>query len=132
MNATSSSNPLDATAMLKLTLQPIAERRVLAVIVKLQTNLARDFTAEELGHEVRLSASQLQALFKKTVGTPLAHFRKQMRLTAAHDLFVNEFLIVKEVMARVGFHDKSHFSHDFKTMYGISPGKFRQQCLKGK
>ena len=68
MNATSSSNPLDSSAMLKLTSPVIAERRVLAVIVKLHSDLSHDFTPAERGEEVGLSDSQLRALFKKTMG----------------------------------------------------------------
>lgn len=63
---------------------------------------------------------------------PLRRFTKQERLIEAHYLFVTEFLTVAKVMARVGFHDRSHFNRDFKAVYGIAPGKFRQQCLKGK
>ena len=132
MNAISSSSQLDSTETLALTLPPIVERRILAVIVKQQKELSRHFTPAELSQEVHLSGSQLQALFSKTVGMPLAQFTKQMRLTVARHLFVTEFLTVGEVMTRVGFHDKSHFTHDFKKAYGISPGKFRQQYLKGK
>lgn len=132
MNAAYSSNQLDSTTTLKLTVQSITDRRVLTVIAKLHSDLSHDFTAKELGREVGLRESQLRARFKEIMGVPLGHFIKQERLAEAHYLFVTEFLTVTKVMARVGFHDKSHFSHDFKTMYGISPGKFRQQCLKGK
>ncbi len=132
MNAAYSSSQFDSTTTLKLTVQSVTDHRVLTVIAKLHTDLSHDFTAKELGQEVGLCESQLRALFKIVTGMPLAHFIKQERMAEAHYLFTTEFLTVAEVMARVGFHDKSHFSHDFKTMYGISPGKFRQQCLKGK
>ena len=131
MNAASSPNPLDSPATLKLTSPVIADGRILAVIIKLQSDLACDFPLAELSQQVGLSESYLLALFKKIVGIPLGHFRTQMRMTAAHDLLVAEFLSVKQVMARVGINDRSHFNRNFKAAYGMPPGKFRRQCPKG-
>lgn len=118
--------------MLNLTVQSVTDQRVLTVIAKLHTDLSRDFTAEELGQKVGLRESQMRAVFKKIMGVSLMRFIKQERLTEAHYLFATEFLTVAKVMARVGFHDRSHFNREFKAAFGMPPGEFRKQCLAGK
>jgi AraC-like DNA-binding protein len=45
----------------------------------------------------------------------------------ATTLLVNTFLSVKEIIARVGFTDESHFVRDFKRIYGVTPTQYRKQ-----
>ncbi|NOT59660.1 MAG: helix-turn-helix transcriptional regulator [Acidobacteria bacterium] len=128
----STSNPLDSTTTLSLTLPPIDDRRILAVIVKLQSDLAHHFTPEELAKVAHLSASYMQARFSELVKKPMEKFQQEIRVKAAHDLFVTEFLTVQEVMARVGLRDRKRFYRDFKAEYHMTPGVFRKLCLQGK
>jgi AraC-like DNA-binding protein len=128
----SSSNPLDSTTPFKLDLPQITEWHVLAAIKLMQENLAHDYRADDLAEKLNISASYLCALFTKHVGTPLKHFQKDLRLTAAHHLFVTECLTVAEVMKRTGFRHLAHFNKDFKSKYGILPGQFRKECQKRK
>ena len=41
-------------------------------------------------------------------------------------LLSTTFLSVKEIMARVGFSDESHFVRDFKKIYGMTPTEYRK------
>jgi AraC-like DNA-binding protein len=40
-------------------------------------------------------------------------------------LLETTFLSVKEIMTEVGVSDESHFVRDFKSVYGVSPARFR-------
>lgn len=55
-------------------------------------------------------------------------FIKQVRLSEAEKLLRTSFLRVKEIMNRVGFLDESHFGHEFKKTYGVSPSKYRSNA----
>ena len=50
---------------------------------------------------------------------------KCCRLEEAKSLLQNTSMSVKEVMCSVGMTDKSHFSRDFRRVYGIAPSRFR-------
>jgi len=47
----------------------------------------------------------------------------------AANLLVATFLSVKEIIARVGFTDESHFVRDFKRIYGVTPTEYRKQSV---
>jgi transcriptional regulator GlxA family with amidase domain len=57
-------------------------------------------------------------------------FLKTVRLQAARDLLETTFLSVKEVMARAGYNDPSHFVRDFEKMFGESPYRYRQHHFR--
>jgi transcriptional regulator GlxA family with amidase domain len=54
---------------------------------------------------------------------------REVRLREAEKLLRTTFLRVKEIMNRVGFLDESHFGHQFKKTYGLSPSKYRNACI---
>ena len=74
----------------------------------------------------------MQALFSELVKKPLEKYEQELRVKAAHDLFVSEFLTVQEVMTRVGLRDPKRFRRDFRDEYHMAPGEFRKLCLRGK
>ncbi|MBS1792148.1 MAG: helix-turn-helix transcriptional regulator [Acidobacteria bacterium] len=82
---------------------------------------------ESIALQVNLSASRLRGLFRKETGLPLAHFVKLLRLETAHQLLTTEFLTIKEVMAKTGIRDHSHFNRDFKLFYGVTPSQYCNQ-----
>jgi hypothetical protein len=43
----------------------------------------------------------------------------------AGDLLETSFLSVKEIAHAVGLNDESHFVRDFKTIYGVTPTRYR-------
>ena len=48
----------------------------------------------------------------------------------ARELLETSYLSVKEVMARVGVADESHFVRDFKKAYGRTPARYRARFLR--
>ena len=48
------------------------------------------------------------------------------RMETAAELLRTTHLLVKEVAARVGIHDDSHFVRDFAKVYGLSPTTYRK------
>ncbi|MFN0113007.1 MAG: helix-turn-helix domain-containing protein [Blastocatellia bacterium] len=93
----------------------------------IQTNLHRPLSLEFLARRVNLSGSRLRNLFVKVVGVPLSEYAKLLRMEKARQLLVTEFLTIKEVMARIGIKDLSHFNRDFKLIYGVTPAQYRNR-----
>lgn len=77
-----------------------------------------------LASQLGISASRLRQLLHKELGVTPAHYIRGRRLDRAQVLLANSSLSVKQVMAAVGFNDRSHFSRQYKRRFGVAP----RQC----
>jgi AraC-like DNA-binding protein len=101
--------------------------RVQRVLELLSKDLGSEITLEQIAQVVNLSASRLRCLFRAEVGVPFSRYLKGCRMERARGLLGNTFLSIKEVAARAGFNDMSHFVRDFKKAYGLTPLAYRQR-----
>ncbi len=101
------------------------DKRVERIIAIMKTDLRQDFNVSKLAKSVNLSPNRFNDLFKTETGTPPIRYLKSLRMAKAATLLSNSFLSVKQVMARVGFRDESHFARDFKRIYGSAPTQYR-------
>ena len=81
---------------------------------------------------IGLSESHLRRLLTAELGQPLSAFLKRERLALARHYLLTTTLSVKEVMAKVGCRDASHFVRDFAREYGLSPRRYRECVLAAK
>lgn len=108
------------------------DQRVQIVRSAIEKDCRRAWTITSLAKLVNLSPSRLRHLFKSETGITPNQFIKEMRLSEAEKLLRTTFLRVKEIMNRVGFLDESHFGHEFKKTYGVSPSKYRGAFTRGE
>jgi transcriptional regulator GlxA family with amidase domain len=94
-------------------------------------DLARPLDHAALERISGLSASRLQALFREVTGYPPLEYLRRLRVEEARRLLADRRLSVKEVAARTGFRDTSHFSKVFRRVDGLSPAHFRDALLIG-
>lgn len=104
------------------------DQRVQIVRSAIERDCRRAWTITALAKLVNLSPSRLRHLFKSETGITPNQFIKEVRLSEAENLLRTTFLRVKEIMNRVGFLDESHFGHEFKKTYGVSPSKYRSNA----
>ena len=105
----------------------IVDRRVQAIIDYMSEDLSRPLRLEEVAHSVNLSASRVQHLFKADTNMTAAQYLKSLRMQKAKQLIDSTFLSTKEIMKRVGMKDESHFVREFKKIYGLPPGSYKQR-----
>lgn len=110
----------------------VNQARVEAVVAHMQANLAKPVTQAALERVARLSSSRLQALFREITGYPPLDYLRRLRVEEARRLLADPALSVKEVAARTGFRDTSHFSKVFRRVDGLSPAHFRDALLAGR
>ena len=104
------------------------DQRVEIVRSAIEKDCRRAWTITALAKLVNLSPSRLRHLFKGETGITPNQFIKHVRLSEAEKLLRTTFLRVKEIMNRVGFLDESHFGHEFKKAYGVSPSTYRSKA----
>lgn len=105
------------------------DQRVQEVLALMNANLGRGLPLNKLARSVNLSSSRLRCLFKAETGISLAKYFKYLRMEKAKELLETSFLSVKQIAARTGFNDMSHFVRDFKQIYGLTPAAFRKEEL---
>jgi AraC-like DNA-binding protein len=76
---------------------------------------------------VNLTPEHFCRLFRAEMGEPPARYFKALKMNEAKNLIETSFLNVKEIILIVGLSDYSHFVRDFKTLYGMTPKKYRHQ-----
>jgi AraC-like DNA-binding protein len=106
--------------------------RIEKVVALMKDDLTQRLPLGKMAQSVNLSPARLCYLFKSEIGMSAARYLKSLRMTKATVLLSTTFLSVKEVMARVGLADESHFVKDFKRIYGLSPTEYRKTKANGE
>ncbi|MBP1468106.1 helix-turn-helix transcriptional regulator [Candidatus Chloroploca sp. M-50] len=99
-------------------------RRVLEFI---DTHLHQTLTLGEIAAAAHLSQYHLGRVFKRAMGMSLHQYLIAQRVERGRALLERGEHTVREVAARVGFADHSHFNLHFKRRYGISPSAVTQK-----
>ena len=102
------------------------DRRIEFIISKFATETSRSWDTRTLASMVDLSPSRFRHLFKQETGTSPAQYLKEVRLRKAEKMLRTTFLSVKQILKQVGIRSNSHFVHDFRKMYGITPTAYRR------
>jgi len=106
------------------------DRRIELVIAKIDTETSYSWDTATLARLVSLSPSRFRHLFKQETGTPPAQHLKDFRLRKAELMLRTTFLSIKEVLTQVGLGSNSHFVHDFKKRYGMTPTAYRRAAWR--
>ena len=106
--------------------------RILTVVEFMKANLHRKLTLDEIAPSAGLSCSRVGHLFKSEFGMPPGKYLKMLRVEKARELLENTSLRVKVIMAQVGIQDQSHFTKDFKKVYGVTPSEYRERLAGEK
>jgi len=104
----------------------IMDHRVRIVTGLIEENLDHPWPAERLADSVRLSPTHLRRLFRQETGVSLSQYGKQLRMTEACRLLQTTLLSVKQIAAKAGAGDVSHFVRNFEKTYGMSPTRYRR------
>lgn len=94
---------------------------VLNAIDWLRHHYSEPMTIEGLAHQCGLSPSALHRQFKRVTAMTPVQFQRQMRLQEANRLMMGEGMDAATAGSRVGYHDPSYFSREYKRHFGIPP-----------
>lgn len=99
--------------------------RIIWAIEEIDRRVGERIRVGELAAAVNLSPSRFTHMFRAAMGTTPMRYLQVRRMERARTLLETTFLSVKEVMARVGCSDPSHFSRDFRRYHGVPPSAWR-------
>jgi AraC-like DNA-binding protein len=96
----------------------------------LHTQLARDWTAEELAREVFLSRSAFAERFTSLIGEPPIGYLTRWRMQVASQRLRESHRSVAEIAADVGYESDIAFARAFKREFSLSPAQWRKESLR--
>ena len=102
--------------------------RILQAVNFMNEHLNRKVTERELADMTGVSPQHLCALFKNELGETPVRYLNRLRMEKARELLEDNdasALSIKEIAAKVGCRDLSHFVRDFQQRFGLSPRRYR-------
>jgi AraC-like DNA-binding protein len=93
----------------------------------IRENYTGKITLGDMSKAAGLSASYFSTIFKEETGENLSGHLNRIRIERACRLLKETSLSMGKIAASCGFEDPGWFSKIFKTIIGVSPGKFRNR-----
>jgi AraC-like DNA-binding protein len=95
--------------------------RIAAAVERLRRDFTKPLRIEDIAREVGMSVSGFHHHFKAMTALSPLQYQKQLRLQEARRLMVGEDLDAASAGHRVGYDDPSHFSREYKRLFGAPP-----------
>ncbi|WP_397450470.1 AraC family ligand binding domain-containing protein [Pseudomonas sp. NA-150] len=95
----------------------------------LQAHLAQPPSLETLANAVNLSPFHFARVFRRATGLPPHTWMMQQRIAKARAL-LREGCLPLDVATQLGFADQSHLTRQFKQVYGVAPGAYRDASAR--
>lgn len=108
-----------------LALAAIRDLRVRAAIHFMKANIHRALNLGKIASAVNLSPTHISHLFKIEAGIPPGEYLIRLRMQAAQKLLATSLLSVKEVMAAVGYNNRTSFLRQFRRYSNTTPTAYR-------
>ena len=95
--------------------------RIARALERLRKDFDRPLRIEDVAREVGMSVSSFHHHFRAVTAMSPLQFQKQLRLQEARRLLLGEDLDVAGAGYRVGYGDASHFTREYKRLFGAPP-----------
>ena len=90
-------------------------------VKRLRQDFDQPVPIEQLARELDMSVSGLHHHFKAVTAMSPLQYQKRLRLQEARRLMLGEDLDAASAAYRVGYHDASHFTREYKSLFGVPP-----------
>jgi AraC-like DNA-binding protein len=109
--------------------------RIARAIERLREGFDRPLRVEDVAREAGMSVSGFHHHFKAVTAMSPLQFQKRMRLQEARRLMLGEDLDASSAGYRVGYGDTSHFTREYKRLFGEPPARdverLREAAMEG-
>ena len=105
--------------------------RIAQAVERLRKDFDQPLRIEELARELGMSLSVFHQHFKAVTAMSPLQFQKQLRLQEARRLMLGEGLDAASAGYRVGYSDASHFTREYKRIFGAPPMHDVEQLRDG-
>jgi AraC-like DNA-binding protein len=95
--------------------------RIAQALHRIREDLGEPLDVEKIAHSLGMSPSSFYQHFRAVTGMSPLQYQKRLRLQEARQIMVGEGLNASSAARRVGYHDASHFSREYKSLFGEPP-----------
>jgi AraC-like DNA-binding protein len=95
--------------------------RIARALERMRQDFDRPLRIEDIARELGMSVSGFHHHFKAVTAMSPLQFQKRMRLQEARHLMLAEDLDAASAGYRVGYSDASHFTREYKRLFGVPP-----------
>ncbi len=106
---------------------PTGNGDITDVVLYLHSNYQRKITIDELTKTFNTNRTTLNDKFHDATGLSIIAYLIQLRIQLAAILLRDTKLSVSEILYRVGYSDRTHFSRTFRKQMGHTPSEYRQK-----
>lgn len=103
-------------------------------VERLHQDFDKSLRVEDLAEDLGMSVSSFYQHFKSVTALSPLQFQKRLRLQEARRLMLGEDLDATSTAYRVGYNDASHFSREYKSLFGDPPmrdvQRLREEALE--
>lgn len=92
-----------------------------------QNHIYEKLTVRSIADHLHVSPEYLSEQFKNQTGTKLIEYIAYSRAAEAKRLLLNSDKSILEIASLLNYHDQSHFTKSFKSVFGVTPGDCRKQ-----
>ena len=108
-----------------------ATHRIAEAVERLRNDFAQPLRIEDLAQELGMSVSGFHHHFRALTAMSPLQFQKQLRLQEARRLMLGEGLDATSAGYRVGYGNASHFTREYKRLFGAPPMHDVEQLREG-
>ncbi len=105
--------------------------RIAEAVARLRKDFDQPLRIEELAHELGMSVSGFHQHFRTVTAMSPLQFQKHLRLQEARRLMLGEGLDAASAGYRVGYGDASHFTREYKRLFGAPPMRDVERLREG-
>ncbi|THF77738.1 AraC family transcriptional regulator [Cohnella fermenti] len=98
----------------------------------IDAHYAEDLSTDGISRQFRLNRHRLNELFREVTGLSCHRYLVQLRIIKAKELLERGGISTTQACFESGFNDYSHFIRTFRTLVGMSPGKYAKQASDSK
>jgi AraC-like DNA-binding protein len=108
-----------------------ATHRIAEAVERLRNDFDQPLRIEDLAQELGMSVSGFHHHFRALTAMSPLQFQKQLRLQEARRLMLGEGLDAASAGYRVGYGNASHFTREYKRLFGAPPMHDMEQLREG-
>jgi AraC-like DNA-binding protein len=105
--------------------------RIARALERLREDFDRPLRIEDIARELGMSVSGFHHHFRAVTAMSPLQFQKRMRLQEARHLMFGEDFDAASAGYRVGYSDASHFTRDYKRLFGAPPMRDVERLREG-
>jgi AraC family transcriptional regulator len=107
----------------------LPQRQLLRVFDYIDAHLERDVKLADLARLLGMSQFHFSHMFKQSIGTSPYQYLLQQRIERAKQLLKQTDRSIVDIAFGCGFNSHSHLGKQFRQLTGMTPKKYRSNCL---